>query len=79
MVVVAPVIFPDTPVMAATDPNVIFLSSIVRSLELSVVVVPFTVRFPERVRFVAAIVPLTSSSVVGTLPTPIRLPTSRFV
>ena len=73
------VIFPDTPVMAATDPNVIFLSSIVRSLELSVVVVPFTVRFPERVRFVAAIVPLTSSAVVGTLPTPIRLPTSRFV
>ena len=46
--------------MAATDPNVIFLS-----LELSVVVVPFTVRFPKRVRFVAAKFPDASRATIA--------------
>jgi hypothetical protein len=49
VVVVIAVIVPVTEAIDVTDPNSIFLSSTIKLLELIVVVIPFTVRFPPTI------------------------------
>ena len=51
----------------ATSPRTIFLSSTARVVELIVVVVPFTVKSPERVRLVPVAAPMSGVTRVGVL------------